>query len=327
MKIAKNQHTTVVFIISATICLLALITAPAVYAQAIHLEVPVGNTSYVSNNEGGALGSYMLAAYNFLVGVVGVLAAVMIMYAGFLWASAAGNSAQISKAKSYIVSSFVGLALALGSYMILFLINPALTILPLLEVTEINVPEPDDGVSVSCSSDLGSAADVDCNAQMGEIDSAYSSFGSVTSGMLLTGADSSWDNLARSFYNEFGKKVPVNHAFRSTEYQACLQNDPSADNPAGTCSSPHVRGVAVDISSSSLSQEEYNFLSCGQKTTCSYSNSGGFNKVSTHMGWQVLNYNPDKAAGRITEQHHFDYQASRPSVCTVCPTNVTCGCN
>lgn len=121
-----------------------LFTVLPVTAQVIHLEVPIGSTSYVTNTNGEALGRYIAVAYEFLVGVVGVMAATMIMYAGVLWGTAAGNSGQISKAKEYIISAFVGLALSLGSYTILFTINPALVIIPAITPVAVDIPIIDD---------------------------------------------------------------------------------------------------------------------------------------------------------------------------------------
>jgi hypothetical protein len=64
----------------------------------------------------------------------------MIMFNGLRWAAAAGNSEQISTAKSGIVSAVVGLILALGSYVILSTLNPAFVNLQNLDMQQLSFP-------------------------------------------------------------------------------------------------------------------------------------------------------------------------------------------
>ena len=71
-------------------------------------------------------GRYIRALYIYFVGIVGVLAVVMIMYAGFLWITAAGNSSKISEAKEHMNGAVIGTILALTSFLLLQLINPQL---------------------------------------------------------------------------------------------------------------------------------------------------------------------------------------------------------
>lgn len=90
-------------------------------ANAIILEVPIGSTATLDD-----LPTYIVTMYQFIVTAVAIAAVVVIMFSGLKWASAAGNSAMISDAKERIKSAFMGLAIALASYMILVLINPSL---------------------------------------------------------------------------------------------------------------------------------------------------------------------------------------------------------
>jgi hypothetical protein len=53
----------------------------------------------------------------------------MVMYAGIQWITAAGNSSKIENAKSTMNGAFIGLVLALSSYVILNTINPELVTL------------------------------------------------------------------------------------------------------------------------------------------------------------------------------------------------------
>jgi len=72
------------------------------------------------------LGEYIGLWYSFITGVVGILATIMIMWGGFKWLTSRGNSSIIGEAKEIIFSAIIGLFLALMSFSILNLINPAL---------------------------------------------------------------------------------------------------------------------------------------------------------------------------------------------------------
>lgn len=74
------------------------------------------------------LGQYIRGIYQFSVQVVTILAVIVVMVAGFVWLTAGGNSGQVSTAKGYIMGAIIGLALMLGSYTILTLVNPELVI-------------------------------------------------------------------------------------------------------------------------------------------------------------------------------------------------------
>lgn len=87
------------------------------------------------------IAEYIRALYNFVIRIVGILAAVMIMIGGILWITAAGNSGQITLAKSFIGSSLAGLIIALFSYLILYTINPELVTLKGLPIERVQRAE------------------------------------------------------------------------------------------------------------------------------------------------------------------------------------------
>lgn len=59
-----------------------------------------------------------------IVGFLGILLVLFILYAGFLWMTSQGNEEQISKAKGMISAAVVGLILILAAYTIAsFVIN------------------------------------------------------------------------------------------------------------------------------------------------------------------------------------------------------------
>jgi len=74
-------------------------------------------------------GRYIRALYIYFISIVGVLAVVMIMYAGFLWITAAGNSSRITEAKEHMNGAVIGVIIALTSFLLLQLINPELVTL------------------------------------------------------------------------------------------------------------------------------------------------------------------------------------------------------
>jgi len=110
-----------------------------VQAQAISLEVGIGAQSQVQEPY---LGVYLVAVYQFIVGAIGIVAAVMIMFNGMRWVTAAGNSENISTAKGGISSAIVGLLIALLSYVLLNAINPALVSFNALEQQKIEFVQP-----------------------------------------------------------------------------------------------------------------------------------------------------------------------------------------
>ncbi|OGY43660.1 MAG: hypothetical protein A3B89_04460 [Candidatus Buchananbacteria bacterium RIFCSPHIGHO2_02_FULL_40_13] len=52
------------------------------------------------------------------LGFLGVLAVVLIIYAGFLWMTAGGDSSKVDKAKGYIKNAIIGIIIILAAYII-----------------------------------------------------------------------------------------------------------------------------------------------------------------------------------------------------------------
>ncbi|MDO8668583.1 MAG: hypothetical protein Q7K35_05900 [bacterium] len=123
------------------ICLFFLLAAP-VASQAIEFKPQVGipnsgfenGYKFSENDSTAPIAKYIRAIYNYAIGIIGILAAVILMYGGVLWIVAGGNSSQISEAKSWIGAALTGLVLALTSYLILNTINPALVNLQISKV-------------------------------------------------------------------------------------------------------------------------------------------------------------------------------------------------
>ncbi|MDD3711727.1 MAG: C39 family peptidase [Patescibacteria group bacterium] len=87
---------------------------------------------------------YIHAIYNYLLGIGGVLAAIVLMVAGVLWLVSAGNASRVTQAKNLITGSITGLLILFTSYIILYQINPNLIGLKYIELETIDfydIPE------------------------------------------------------------------------------------------------------------------------------------------------------------------------------------------
>jgi len=130
------------------VCLIFLFTIPQVSraadSAAFKPQVSIGTdivagTSYTPDGSTSMIAKYIRAIYKYAIGIVGILAAVVLMIGGVMWIVAGGNATAIGEAKSWIGASLTGLVLALSSYLILATINPALVD---LKTTGIKTVEP-----------------------------------------------------------------------------------------------------------------------------------------------------------------------------------------
>lgn len=119
---------------------LFLIITPMVSAQCrpdqIKLNIAIGDKKCVDD-----FGQYIQLWYGFIIGAVGIMATVMIMYAGFKWLTSRGNASVISDAKEKIFAAIIGLILVFLSWTILNLINPKLLTIKLPILQEAVVDE------------------------------------------------------------------------------------------------------------------------------------------------------------------------------------------
>ncbi len=98
-------------------------------------------TSTKIEDSTASIGIYIKSIYNYLLGIVGIVAAIVLMLAGVIWLTAGGSPDKVSQAKNLIAGSLTGLVLVLVSYVILRTINPYLvdfrdTIIPRIEPSE-----------------------------------------------------------------------------------------------------------------------------------------------------------------------------------------------
>lgn len=120
------------FVILATVQAVSTVflsSAPEyAYAQdPLTLNVPIGEYEEVTfTGTLAPIGEYISVIYQYATGAVGIVAAVVLMWGGLVWITAAGNASRVGEAKAWIGASLTGLVLVLGAYMILSQINPDL---------------------------------------------------------------------------------------------------------------------------------------------------------------------------------------------------------
>lgn len=101
-----------------------------------------GETSYIAQLVQGI--------YNYSIGIVGIIAAIILMAGGIVWLVSSGSSEKVSQAKKLITGSLIGLLLVFGSHLLLKTINP-----DLVEFSSKNIPSIRKEVLVvtDCASD------------------------------------------------------------------------------------------------------------------------------------------------------------------------------
>ncbi len=112
-----------------------------------NLSIPIPDLTFsnavIATQDGQAgiqinwIAQWIQAVYRFGIGVATVLAAVMMMIGGIQWLTAGGDASKVSAAKEKISDAVMGLALSLGVFLILSLINPDILNLNSLFVSKV----------------------------------------------------------------------------------------------------------------------------------------------------------------------------------------------
>jgi len=166
------------------------------------LNVPIGNIKEVAGLE-----DYIKLWYNFVIGVVGIIATVIIMWGGFKWLTSRGNSAAITDAKDRIWSAVIGLILVFLSYTILSIINPKLLTLSLPTLKGINI--------INASNDVGDGSGSVNGSTSGSSDSDSSNCSSTDSKCnSISALDSSVESLGQKYADLAGE---TNSVYRPDE--------------------------------------------------------------------------------------------------------------
>ncbi len=117
---------------------LALLLLPLLVLAA-NTPAPVGGPSFTSTPK--SLQTVIQNIFNLALLVSGILAFGAVIYGAFMYTFSAGNPGMQSDARDQILQAFLGLALLLGGYLVLNLINPNLTNMTLSPLPAVEAPK------------------------------------------------------------------------------------------------------------------------------------------------------------------------------------------
>lgn len=110
----------------AGICTGGEIGEPDEWGRCLPYNVAKTEISFGGKKEFADIGAFLTNGYRLALSIASILAAIMIVVAGFQWTASGGNAGIINSAKSRIVGALIGLFIAYTSYFILYTINPNL---------------------------------------------------------------------------------------------------------------------------------------------------------------------------------------------------------
>ena len=178
-------------------------------------NVPVGDFKGSIPVDQEILGKYLNAWYKFVVGVVGILATVIMMWGGFKWLTSRGNAAAIGDAKDRIWSAVIGLVLVFLSYNLLWIINPKLV--------EIKLPTLNKGNSTVINTDNNLDNDKDVMSQLAQW--SYDTASILPPGLeeAYIGMETSIEWLVRQNDQEALKQYLASHNINIVDSTGLLQ--------------------------------------------------------------------------------------------------------
>lgn len=97
-----------------------------VFFTALAVALPLGvahAVSYIDPSHSLGLGTSDLRTtvtniINWVLGLLGIIAVIMILYGGFIWLTAAGNEENVTKAKNILSAAIIGLVIILLAWAI-----------------------------------------------------------------------------------------------------------------------------------------------------------------------------------------------------------------
>ena len=107
-------------------------------APKLNIDIPtVQFTDSITGDELPFVGEYINGMLDFGIGFLVIIAMVVLIGSGIVYALSAGNQSRVAKALEMIHYSLVGVAIALGSYTILYIIDPDLTTFEALNIAQV----------------------------------------------------------------------------------------------------------------------------------------------------------------------------------------------
>lgn len=123
MPSALRQMIGIVALIFFATCLVVLPAQAGLRDDIIDAVDNVSYGTYDTSQEGEAAIVGGISRFtNVIIGFLGVLAVVLILYAGFLWTTAGGNEEQVKKAKKVILQTVIGIIIISSAFMLVMLV-------------------------------------------------------------------------------------------------------------------------------------------------------------------------------------------------------------
>ena len=130
----EQNISTKIIAITIIFSVFSLVFAPTAKVMAIDADDYWGGSAirqYVNDNSGLADGDtardprqIVVDIIKIVLGFLGILAVIIILFAGFKWMTAGGNEENITSAKQMLIAGIIGLVIILSSYALAtFIIN------------------------------------------------------------------------------------------------------------------------------------------------------------------------------------------------------------
>ncbi len=121
-----------------------------VFSQELEVSYPEIGTWRPTTSDSNEFPEYLKYIIGMITLTVGLVVFGSLAYGGFLWMTSQGEPLRLKKSKTQIISSFIGLAFVLSSYILIQRINPSLVVLKEMEIDYIDdIHSP--GVYISLS--------------------------------------------------------------------------------------------------------------------------------------------------------------------------------
>ena len=191
------------------------------------------------------IGDYINGLYKYGTTSIVILAVIVLMIAGVMWITAGGKEERIADAKQWIAGSLFGVLIALSSYIILQVINPALTELSPIKISYIG-EEDLEPMAETPTNDV-TAGTIQSKGQECFLNTFGNSNAAVTKNMVgvnLFGKTVQVHKLAKDAFEKVSREVTgkTNYKF----YSMGTQNWRSNVNNSSKLSL-HSFGIAIDI--------------------------------------------------------------------------------
>lgn len=253
---------------------------PPITPPTLQINIPTVKFSEITDESGGRIGipylaDYIAGIYKYAVSIASIIAIVMIMVGGLIWLTAGGSAERVGKAKETITGAAIGLLLLLGSYTILYAINPDLVSFKNVKITILGRQGLNfEGSELSSFENPPTQGEILCRKDTGYkglVQIGRNELPGVTmtaSEPYLTPDTKEALRRAGAVAAEKGYSLSVYSACRSLEEQQRIANE----NPAGVGKfiavpgkSMHGTGRAIDVLLSTPERKTMDYTADGKK--------------------------------------------------------------